>query len=52
MAPSDRFQPRKQPKQDRAAQTRQRILDSAAHVFAVYGYAAGTTNRIAEHADA
>ena len=51
MAPSDRFQPRKQPKQDRAAQTRQRILDSAAHVFAVYGYAAGTTNRIAEHAE-
>ena len=34
MAPSDRFRPRKQPKQDRAAQTRQRILDSAAHVFA------------------
>ena len=51
MAPSDRFQPRKQPKQDRAAQTRQRILDSAARVFAAYGYAAGTTNRIAEHAE-
>ena len=51
MAPSDRFRPRKQPKQDRAAQTRQRILDSAAHVFAEYGYAAGTTNRIAEHAE-
>src|ERR1700733_2054531 len=51
MAPSDRFQPRKQPKQDRAAQTRQRILDSAAHVFAAYGYAAGTNNRIAEHAE-
>ncbi len=51
MAPSDRFRPRKQPKQDRAAQTRQRILDSAAHVFAAYGYAAGTTNRIAEHAE-
>jgi AcrR family transcriptional regulator len=51
MAPSDRFQPRKQPKQDRAAQTRQRILDSAAHVFAEYGYSAGTTNRIAGHAE-
>jgi AcrR family transcriptional regulator len=51
MAPSDRFQPRKRPKQDRAAQTRQRILDSAARVFAEYGYAAGTTNRIAEHAE-
>jgi AcrR family transcriptional regulator len=51
MAPSDRFQPRKQPKQDRAAQTRRRILDSAARVFAEYGYAAGTTNRIAEHAE-
>jgi AcrR family transcriptional regulator len=51
MAPSDRFQPRKRPKQDRAAQTRQRILDSAARVFADYGYAAGTTNRIAEHAE-
>jgi AcrR family transcriptional regulator len=50
MAPSDRFRPRKQPKQDRAAQTRQRILDSAAHIFAEYGYSAGTTNRIAEGA--
>jgi AcrR family transcriptional regulator len=30
--------------------TRERILTAAAHVFAEYGYAAGTTNRIAEQA--
>ncbi|RNF87163.1 TetR/AcrR family transcriptional regulator [Streptomyces botrytidirepellens] len=44
------LQPRKQPRQVRAELTRQRILTAAAHVFAEYGYAAGTTNRIAEHA--
>ncbi|MEU4199158.1 TetR/AcrR family transcriptional regulator [Streptomyces sp. NPDC045470] len=44
------LQPRKQPRQARAAATRQRILTAAAHVFAEYGYAAGTTNRIAERA--
>ncbi|MGH3724972.1 MAG: TetR/AcrR family transcriptional regulator [Mycobacterium sp.] len=49
--PSPRLQPRKQPRQDRAEVTRQRILDGAAHVFADFGYAAGTTNRIAERAD-
>lgn len=49
---SDRrgLQPRKQPRQVRAELTRRRILDAAAHVFAEYGYAAGTTNRIAERA--
>ncbi|WP_019548207.1 TetR/AcrR family transcriptional regulator [Streptomyces sulphureus] len=49
---SDRrgLQPRKRPRQVRAELTRQRILDAAAHVFAEYGYAAGTTNRIAEQA--
>ncbi|WP_217164336.1 TetR/AcrR family transcriptional regulator [Streptomyces sp. AC512_CC834] len=49
---SDRrgLQPRKQPRQVRAELTRQRILAAAAHVFAEYGYAAGTTNRIAERA--
>ncbi|MEV1025717.1 TetR/AcrR family transcriptional regulator [Streptomyces sp. NPDC050264] len=49
---SDRrgLQPRKQPRQVRAELTRQRVLDAAAHVFAEYGYAAGTTNRIAERA--
>jgi AcrR family transcriptional regulator len=45
------FQPRKQPRQRRSQQTRQRILDAAGHVFAKHGYAAGTTNRIAERAD-
>src|SRR3569833_2023390 len=45
-----RFQPRKQPRQVRAELTRQRILTAAAHVFAEHGYAAGTTNRIAERA--
>ncbi|MEU1305176.1 TetR/AcrR family transcriptional regulator [Streptomyces shenzhenensis] len=44
------LQPRKQPRQARAELTRQRILTAAAHVFAEYGYAAGTTNRIAEQA--
>src|SRR4051812_18268513 len=44
------LQPRKQPRQVRAELTRQRILTAAAHVFAEHGYAAGTTNRIAEQA--
>ncbi|MFC9236356.1 TetR/AcrR family transcriptional regulator [Streptomyces decoyicus] len=44
------LQPRKQPRQGRAEITRQRILTAAAHVFAEYGHAAGTTNRIAERA--
>ncbi|WP_328647262.1 TetR/AcrR family transcriptional regulator [Amycolatopsis sp. NBC_00348] len=50
--PSDprRIQPRKQPRQVRAELTRERILTAAAHVFAEHGYAAGTTNRIAERA--
>jgi AcrR family transcriptional regulator len=45
-----RIQPRKQPRQVRAELTRQRILSAAAHVFGEHGYAAGTTNRIAERA--
>ncbi|MEV6642522.1 TetR/AcrR family transcriptional regulator [Amycolatopsis sp. NPDC051371] len=45
-----RIQPRKQPRQVRAELTRQRILTAAAHVFGEHGYAAGTTNRIAERA--
>lgn len=45
-----RLQPRKQPRQVRAELTRGRILAAAAHVFAERGYAAGTTNRIAERA--
>ncbi len=45
-----RLQPRRKPRQVRAELTRERILTAAAHVFAEHGYAAGTTNRIAEHA--
>lgn len=46
----DRLQPRKQPRQARAERTRERILTAAAHVFSEYGYAAGTTNHIAQEA--
>lgn len=46
-----RLRPRKTAKQTRAHETRQRILDAAARVFASHGYAAGTTNRIAAAAD-
>lgn len=45
-----RLQPRRRPRQVRAELTRDRILTAAAHVFAEHGYAAGTTNRIAERA--
>ncbi len=45
-----RIRPRRRPRQVRAELTRQRILTAAAHVFAEHGYAAGTTNRIAERA--
>lgn len=45
-----RLQPRRTPRQVRAELTRERILTAAAHVFAEHGYAAGTTNRIAERA--
>lgn len=44
------LQPRKQPKQRRSGETRERILGAAARVFADHGYAAGTTNRIAQAA--
>ena len=51
MPPDDRrLQPRRKPRQVRAELTRERILAAAAHVFAEHGYAAGTTNRIAERA--
>lgn len=43
--------PRKVPQQRRSEATRHRILDSATRVFARYGYAGGTTNRIAEWAE-
>lgn len=45
-----RLEPRRKPSQVRAELTRERILTAAAHVFAEHGYAAGTTNRIAERA--
>jgi AcrR family transcriptional regulator len=45
-----RLAPRRKPSQVRAELTRERILTAAAHVFAEHGYAAGTTNRIAERA--
>jgi AcrR family transcriptional regulator len=48
--PDKRLIPRKVPDQQRAVETRQRLLDAAARVFARHGYAAGTTNRIAEEA--
>lgn len=51
MPSSDRrLEPRRRPRQVRAELTRERILAAAAHVFAEQGYAAGTTNRIAERA--
>ncbi|GIJ51424.1 TetR family transcriptional regulator [Virgisporangium aliadipatigenens] len=49
-SPDRRLDPRRKPRQVRAALTRERILTAAAHIFAEHGYAAGTTNRIAEHA--
>ena len=45
-----RLTPRRTPRQVRAELTRERILAAAAHVFTEHGYAAGTTNRIAERA--
>lgn len=45
--PDKRLKPRKIPGQQRATETRQRLLEAAARVFSDYGYAAGTTNRIA-----
>ncbi|WP_454860413.1 TetR/AcrR family transcriptional regulator [Promicromonospora soli] len=41
------YQPRKTPVQRRALRTRERILAGAAQVFAEWGYASGTTDRIA-----
>jgi AcrR family transcriptional regulator len=45
-----RLRPRKTPRQERALETRARILDAARTVFAHHGYAGGTTNRIAAEA--
>jgi AcrR family transcriptional regulator len=48
--PGRRLQPRKLPKQARSQTTVEAILEAAAQVFERHGYAAGTTNRIAERA--
>jgi AcrR family transcriptional regulator len=48
--PQSRLAPRKLPKQPRSAATVDAILEAAAQVFERHGYAAGTTNRIAERA--
>ena len=44
------LRPRKQPVQARSRDTVQAIVKAAAQVFAAQGYAAGTTNRVAERA--
>jgi AcrR family transcriptional regulator len=45
-----RTSPRKAPRQERSRLTVEALLDAAAQVFERHGYAAGTTNRIAERA--
>jgi AcrR family transcriptional regulator len=45
-----RLTPRKLPKQGRSEATVEAVLEAAAQVFERHGYAAGTTNRIAERA--
>ncbi len=45
-----RLDPRRKPRQVRAELTRERILTAATEIFTEHGYAAGTTNRIAERA--
>lgn len=45
-----RLRPRREPRQDRAAETRARLLAAAATVFEERGYDGGTTNHIAEAA--
>ena len=49
-ARKQRLNPRKQPVQHRSKATVDMILVAAAQVFEAHGYAAGTTNRIAERA--
>ena len=48
--PHRRLEPRKLPKQARSEATVEAVLEAAAQVFEHHGYAAGTTNRIAERA--
>jgi AcrR family transcriptional regulator len=47
---AQRLTPRKLPKQARSEATVEAVLEAAAQVFECLGYAAGTTNRIAERA--
>src|SRR5512136_1588730 len=49
-ARKQRLEPRKPPVQKRSRATVNEILSAAAQVFETHGYAAGTTNRIAERA--
>jgi len=49
-ARKQRLNPRKQPVQHRSKATVDMVLVAAAQVFEAHGYAAGTTNRIAERA--
>jgi AcrR family transcriptional regulator len=50
MAPQTLLNPRRRPRQERSRETVEAILEAAAQVFERHGYAAGTTNRIAERA--
>ncbi len=50
MAPPTDLNPRRRPVQERSQATVSAILEAATQVFARHGYAAGTTNRIAERA--
>jgi len=50
MSARGELRPRRRPSQERARDTVQAILEAAAQVFARHGYAAGTTNRIAQRA--
>lgn len=49
--PETRAIRRKKPTQERARESRDRIIDSAAHLFAERGIADTSTNRIAAHAN-
>src|SRR4051794_7785660 len=44
------LKPRRRPSQERSRETVDAIVEAAARVFEGHGYAAGTTNRIAERA--
>ncbi len=50
MSAETRVRPRRQPAQERSRLTVEAILQAAAQVFERHGYAAGTTNRIADRA--